>query len=41
MSRRLVLRVQAEDDLDEAASWYESEKAGLGLKFNPRHERPI
>ncbi len=33
MSRRLVLRVQAEDDLDEAASWYESEKAGLGLKF--------
>jgi hypothetical protein len=33
MSRRLVLRVQAEDDIDEAASWYESEKAGLGLKL--------
>lgn len=33
MSRRLVLRVQAEHDIDEAASWYESEKAGLGLKF--------
>ena len=33
MSRRLVLRVQAEVDIDEAASWYEAEQAGLGVKF--------
>ena len=33
MSRRLVLRVQAEVDIDEAASWYETEQAGLGVKF--------
>ncbi len=33
MSRRLVLRVQAEVDIDEAASWYEVERAGLGVNF--------
>ena len=33
MSRRLVLRVQAEVDIDEAGSWYEAEQAGLGAKF--------
>ena len=31
MSRRLVLRVQAETDIDEAASRYETERAGLGV----------
>ena len=33
MNRRLVLRVQAELDIDEAAAWYESEQPGLGLNF--------
>ncbi len=33
MSRRLVLRVQAETDIDEAASRYEAERTGLGVRF--------
>jgi len=33
MSRRLVLLRQAEVDIDEAASRYERERAGLGVRF--------
>lgn len=33
MARRLVLQIQAEADVDGAVSWYESERAGLGVAF--------
>ena len=33
MSRRLTFRIQAEVDIDEALGWYETERAGLGIKF--------
>ena len=33
MSRRLIVRPEAEADLDEAAQWYERQKAGLGFGF--------
>ena len=33
MNPRLVLRVQAEADIDEAVSHYEGERAGLGVRF--------
>jgi plasmid stabilization system protein ParE len=33
MARRLVLRVEAERDLNEAFDWYEQQVAGLGSAF--------
>lgn len=33
MSRRWVVRPLAESDIDQAASWYESQRTGLGLRF--------
>lgn len=33
MSRRLVLQIQAEVDVDQAMAWYESERTGLGIEF--------
>jgi len=33
MTRRLVLQIQAESDVDGTVSWYESERAGLGVEF--------
>jgi hypothetical protein len=33
MSRRLVLRKRAEDELAEAVDWYEGQRTGLGGKF--------
>ena len=33
MARRLVLQIQAEADVDRTVSWYESERAGLGVEF--------
>lgn len=33
MTRRLVLQIQAEADVDGTVSWYESERAGLGVEF--------
>jgi len=33
MARRWVVRPSAEADLDEAASWYENQRSGLGLRF--------
>jgi hypothetical protein len=33
MARRLVLQQQAEADVDDAMSWYESERPGLGIEF--------
>lgn len=33
MTRRLILRPEARDDADEAASWYEGEQEGFGLQF--------
>jgi len=31
--RKLVTRLQAQIDVEEAASWYESQRLGLGLRF--------
>lgn len=33
MSRRLIVRPQAEADITEAALWYENREAGLGLEL--------
>ena len=33
MTQRIVLQPQAEVDIDDAAAWYESERAGLGTEF--------
>ncbi len=32
MSRRLIVRPEAEADITEAAVWYESREPGLGLE---------
>lgn len=34
MSRRLIIRPEAESDIIKAAVWYESREAGLGLDVN-------
>jgi len=49
MSRRLIIRPEAEGDITEAALWYEERMSGLGLEFTAevhatiRHavERPL
>jgi plasmid stabilization system protein ParE len=33
MARRFVVRRLAEDDLDDAARWYDEERAGLAERF--------
>ena len=33
MTWRIVLRPEVETDIGEAAAWYESRQAGLGLRF--------
>src|SRR5690348_2405211 len=33
MTRRVVFRQSAVDEIGEAAAWYESQRAGLGLEF--------
>lgn len=33
MARRWIVRPSAETDLDEAARWYDDQRAGLGLRF--------
>jgi plasmid stabilization system protein ParE len=33
MARRFVVRPLAEADLEQAVSWYEDERAGLGSRF--------
>ena len=33
MTRRLIVRPLAESDVYDAATWYESRQAGLGLRF--------
>lgn len=33
MSRRLIIRPEAETDILEAAAWYEAHESGLGLAF--------
>lgn len=33
MSRRFIVRPQAEADLEQAARWYDEEQAGLGPRF--------
>lgn len=33
MSRRLFVRKAAEDDIEEAARWYETQREGLGIEF--------
>lgn len=33
MSRRWIVRPLAESDIGQAASWYEAQKPGLGLRF--------
>ena len=32
MTLRLIVRPEAEDDITEAALWYEGREAGLGLE---------
>jgi plasmid stabilization system protein ParE len=33
MTRRLIIRPQAQTDLEEAAEWYEARRPGLGDEF--------
>jgi plasmid stabilization system protein ParE len=33
MTQRLIIRPQAQTDLEEAAEWYEARRAGLGGEF--------
>jgi toxin ParE1/3/4 len=33
MSRRLILRPEAENDIAAAAQWYEEQRSGLSLEF--------
>lgn len=33
MSRRWIVRPLAESDIAQAASWYENQRTGLGLRF--------
>ena len=33
MSLRLIVRLEAESDINETAFWYDKQRAGLGLKF--------
>ncbi len=33
MSRRLIIRAEAEADISEAVVWYEAREAGLGLEL--------
>jgi plasmid stabilization system protein ParE len=33
MARRFIVRLLAEADLEQAASWYEQERSGLGVRF--------
>ena len=33
MRRRWIVRPLAESDLDRAASWYEDQRSGIGLRF--------
>jgi plasmid stabilization system protein ParE len=33
MIRQLIVRAEAEAEIDEAAGWYEARSAGLGLEF--------
>jgi plasmid stabilization system protein ParE len=33
MTRRLIVRPEAEDDITDAAMWYESQEPNLGLEF--------
>ena len=44
MPRRSIVRPLAESDVDEAASWYENQRTGLGLRLldaSPRGVRSI
>jgi toxin ParE1/3/4 len=34
MNRRLIIRAEAESDIIDAAVWYESREAGLGLEVS-------
>jgi hypothetical protein len=33
MSRRWIVRPLAQSDIAQAASWYENQRTGLGLRF--------
>ena len=39
--RKVVLRLQAQLDVEEAATWYEVKQAGLGLRFLDEFEYVI
>jgi len=41
MSRRLIVRPLAEDDLANAAKWYENEQAGLAPRFLGEADRTL
>jgi plasmid stabilization system protein ParE len=33
VTRKIIVRLAAEEDLDEASSWYEKQRVGLGKEF--------
>jgi plasmid stabilization system protein ParE len=41
MSRRLIVRPEAEADITEAAVWYESRESGLGLEITSEIQTAI
>ncbi len=41
MSRRIILRPNAEADMSEAARWYESHRQGLGDQFIDEMSRAL
>ena len=41
MKRRLIVRPEAELDIGDAASWYERERQGLGLRFIAELDRVL
>lgn len=41
MSHRVIIRTGAEDDIADAAMWYERQRAGLGHEFLSEVESAI
>jgi len=41
MSHRLVIRAEAEEDIAEAATWYERQQVGLGNDFLAEFESAV
>jgi len=41
MTRRLIIRAEAEADISDAAFWYESQQRGLASSFFENFARPL